>query len=45
MFFLGVPYRPTFLFTIYKALLASSSIGVYIYAGVTIGVIGGTWLI
>jgi hypothetical protein len=37
-----MPYRPTSLLTIYKALLASSSTGVYIHAGVTIGVIGRT---
>jgi hypothetical protein len=44
MFFLGVLYRPTSLLTIYKALLASLSTGVYIRTGVTMGVIGGTRL-
>jgi hypothetical protein len=39
-----MPYKPTSLLTIYKALLASLSIGVYIYTGVTTGVIGRTWL-
>jgi hypothetical protein len=39
-----MPYRLTSLLTIYKALLASLSIGVYIYIGVTTGVINGTWL-
>jgi hypothetical protein len=45
MFFLGVPYRPTSLLIVYKALLASLFIGVYICIGVTMGVIGGTRLI
>jgi hypothetical protein len=45
MFFLSMPYKLISLFTIYKALLASLSIGVYIYIGVTIGVMSGTWLI
>ena len=45
MFFLGIPYRLISFLTIYKALLASSSIGVYFYTGVAIGVIGGTWLV
>jgi hypothetical protein len=44
MFFLDMPYRLTSLLTIYKALLASLSIGVYIYIRVTIGVTDGTWL-
>jgi len=43
MFFLGIPYRLISFLTAYKALLASSSIGVYFYIGVAAGVIGGTW--
>jgi hypothetical protein len=42
MFFLSIPYRLISFLTAYKALLASSSIGVYFYMGVAIGVIGGT---
>ena len=42
MFFLGMPYRLIFFFTVYKVLLASLSIGIYFYTGVTTGVIGGT---
>jgi len=45
MFFLGIPYRLTSFLTAYKALLASLSIGVCFYTGVTIGVTGGTWLV
>jgi len=36
-------YRLIFFLTAYKALLASLSIGVYFYMGVTVGVTGGTW--
>jgi hypothetical protein len=39
-----MPYRPTSLLTIYKALLASLSIGVYIYIEVTTEVTDGTRL-
>jgi len=42
MFFLGMPYKLISFLTAYKALLAGSSIGVYFYTGVTIGVIGRT---
>jgi len=42
-FFLGIPYRLISFLTAYKALLASSSIGVYFYIGVAIGVTGRTW--
>ena len=45
MFFLGIPYRLISFLTAYKALLATSSIGVYLYTGVAIGVAGRTWLI
>ena len=45
MFFLGMPYRLISFLTIYKALLAGLSIGVYFYIGVAIGVTGITWLI
>jgi len=45
MLFLGMPYRPASFLTIYKALLASLSIGVYFYTEVAIGVTGGTWLV
>jgi hypothetical protein len=37
-----MPYKPTSLLIIYKALLASLFIRVYIYIRVTIGVISGT---
>jgi hypothetical protein len=37
-----MPYRLISFLTVYKALLASLSIGVYFYIGVTIGVIGRT---
>ena len=40
MFFLSIPYRPTSFFTIYKALLASSSTGVYFCIRVAAGVTG-----
>jgi hypothetical protein len=40
MFFLGMPYRLISFLTAYKALLASLSVGVYFYIGVTAGVIG-----
>jgi len=43
MFFLGIPYRPTFFLTTYEALLASLFTGVYFCTGVTIGVMGRTW--
>jgi hypothetical protein len=42
MFFLGIPYRLISFFTVYEALLASLSVGVYFYTGVAMGVIGGT---
>jgi hypothetical protein len=42
MFFLGIPYRLISFLTAYKVLLASSSVGVYFYIGVTAGVIGRT---
>jgi hypothetical protein len=38
-----MPYRLISFLTAYKVLLASLSIGVYFYTGVTMGVIGGTW--
>jgi len=41
-FFLGIPYRPTSFLTVYKALLAGSSIGVCFRTGVAVGVIGRT---
>jgi len=44
-FFLGMPYRPTFFLTVHKVLLAGSSVGVYFYIGVAIGVTGRTWLV
>ena len=40
-----MPYRLISFLTAYKALLAGLSIGVYFYIGVTVGVIGRTWLI
>ena len=43
MFFLGIPYRLISFLAAYKALLASLSIGVYFYTGVTAGVIGRAW--
>jgi len=42
MFFLGIPYKLIFFLTAHEALLASLSIGVYFYIGVTIGVMGRT---
>ena len=44
MFFLGIPYRLISFLTVYKVLLASLSVGVYFYIGVTIGVVGRAWL-
>jgi len=41
-FFLSIPYKLISFLTTYKALLASLSIGVCFYIGVTIGVIGRT---
>jgi len=41
-FFLGIPCRLISFLTVYEALLASSSIGVYFRTGVTIGVAGRT---
>ena len=41
-FFLGMPYRLISFLTAHKVLLISSSIGVYFYIGVTIGVTGRT---
>jgi hypothetical protein len=38
-----MPYRLISFLTAYKALLASSSIGVYFYTGVAAGVTAGTW--
>ena len=40
IFFLGISYRLISFLTVYKALLAGSSVGVYFYTGVTIRVIG-----
>ena len=40
-----MPYRLISFLAIYKALLASLSIGVYFYIEVTVGVIGRTWSI
>jgi hypothetical protein len=40
-----MPYRLISFLTVYKALLASSSIGVYFCTGVAAGVIGETWLV
>jgi hypothetical protein len=45
MFFLGISYRLISFLTAYKTLLASLSIGVYFYTGVTAGVTGRTWLV
>jgi len=45
MFFLGMPYRPIFFLTAYKALLAGLSAGVCFRTGVTAGVTGRTWLV
>ena len=42
IFFLGIPYRLISFLAVHKALLASSSIGVYFCIGVAIGVIGRT---
>jgi len=39
-----MPYRLTFFLTVYKALLASLSVGVYFYTGVIAGVAGRAWL-
>jgi hypothetical protein len=44
-FFLGMPYRLISFLAIYKALLASLSMGVCFYIGVAAGVIGRTWLV
>jgi hypothetical protein len=41
-FFLGMPYRLTSFLTAHEVLLASSSMGVYFYIGVAIGVVGRT---
>ena len=38
-----MPYRLISFLTAHKALLTSSSIGVYFYIGVAIGVTGRTW--
>ena len=45
MFFLDIPYKLISFLIIYKAFLAYLFIGVYFYTKVTIGVIGGTWLV
>jgi len=42
MFFLGIPYRLISFLAVYKALLASLSIGVRFCIGVAAGVIGRT---
>ena len=42
MFFLGIPYRLISFLTVYKALLAGLSAGVYLYIGVAAGVAGRT---
>ena len=38
-----MPYRLISFLAAHKALLASLSMGVYFYTGVTTGVIGRTW--
>ena len=38
-----MPYRLISFLTIYEALLAGLSAGVYFYIGVTVGVAGRTW--
>jgi len=43
MFFLGMPYRPTFFLAVYEALLAGLSTGVCFCTGVAVGVTGRTW--
>ena len=40
-----MPYRLISFLTTYKALLISSSVGIYFYTGVAMGVIGRTWSI
>ena len=40
-----MPYRLISFLAAYKVLLASSSAGVYFYAGVAAGVMGGTCLV
>ena len=42
MFFLGISYKLISFFTVYKALLTSSSIEAYFYIGVALGVIDRT---
>jgi len=43
MFFLGMPYRPTFFLAAHEALLAGLSAGVCFRIGVAAGVTGRTW--
>jgi len=38
-----VPYRLISFLTVYKALLAGLSVGVYFYIGVVAGVAGRAW--
>ena len=45
MFFLGMPYRPTSFLTVYKALLADLSTGVYFCIRVAAGVTSGAYLV
>ena len=45
MFFLGIPYRLISFLAAYKALLASSSIGVYFRIRVAVGVAGRAYLV
>ena len=40
-----MPCKLISFLTTYKALLASSSIGVYFCIGVAVGVMGRTWLV
>jgi hypothetical protein len=40
-----MPYRLISFLTAHKALLAGSSMGVYFYIGVAVGVTGKTWLV
>jgi len=45
IFFLGMPYRPTFFLTAHEALLAGLFTGVCFRTGVAVGVTGRTWLV
>ncbi len=40
-----MPYRLISFLTTHKALLTGLFVRVYFYIGVTVGVIGGTWLV